>query len=202
LCSTALFLSTVASAGCGDENETTAVTPSTSDAGSNECAPAPPAAKPAASCEVTIESPPVGSANHLPEGTQITYCSNPPSSGPHYPVWADFQVYDKPIEWPYLVHSMEHGSVVLLYKCDAPGCPEIVADLVKVRDNAAADPLCSAGTKRIIVAPSTTILTKVAAAAWGKTYQADCVDMPTLEAFVRDNYAKGPENICVPGRTF
>ncbi len=75
---------------------------------------------------------------------------------------------------------------------------------MKVRDNAVADPVCAphGGTKRIIIAPSKTIPTKVAAAAWGKTYKAACVDMPTLEAFVRDDYAKGPENLCDPGRTF
>ena len=158
--------------------------------------------KPAASCDVTIESPPISGATHVPEGTAIAYCSNPPSSGNHYPVWAAYQEYSAPVEWPYLVHSMEHGAVVLLYKCAPPGCPEIVEQLVKVRDNAAADPLCVNGGKRIIIAPSATITTKVAAAAWGKTYQAACVDMPTLEAFVRDNYAKGPENLCNPGRTF
>ena len=192
---------------CGDDD----VSPATpGDAGTGEaaapvCAQTPAPEKPAASCEVTIESPPVGSsARHLAPGTPIAYCSNPPSSGDHYGEWASFQEYSAPVEWPYLVHSMEHGAVVLLYKCDPPGCPEIVDELKKVRDNAAPDADCIriGGTNRIIIAPSTTIATKVAAAAWGKTYRAPCVDMPTLEAFVRDNYAKGPENICAPGRTF
>jgi len=182
-------------------------TPSIHDAGTGEaaapvCAQAPAPVKPAASCEVTLESPPLAGATHVPEGTALAYCSNPPSSGNHYPVWAAFQEYTAPVAWPYLVHSMEHGAVVLLYKCDPPGCPEIVDELRKVRDNAAADPLCAAGTKRIIIAPSSTIATKVAAAAWGKTYQAACIDLPTLEAFVRDNYAKTPENICYAGRAF
>jgi hypothetical protein len=42
----------------------------------------------------------------------------------------------------------------------------------------------------------------VAAAEWGKTYTAPCVDVPTLTAFVHDTYGKGPEAICAPGRTF
>ncbi|MBX3209673.1 MAG: DUF3105 domain-containing protein [Labilithrix sp.] len=158
--------------------------------------------KPAASCEVTIESPPIAGVRHVPEGTPLTYCSNPPSSGDHYAVWAAFQQYSAPVDWPYLVHSMEHGGVVLLYKCDPPGCPEIVDALVKVRDEAAADAICTDGSKRIIIAPSPTIPTKVAAAAWGKTYRADCVDAPTLSAFVGENVGKGPENLCAPGRTF
>jgi hypothetical protein len=186
---------------CGDDETSTPVDAG-GEAAAPACAQAPAPQKPAASCNVTLESPPVGGAKHVPEGTPVAYCSNPPSGGDHYPVWADFREYTAPVDWPYLVHSMEHGAVVLLYKCDPPGCPDVVAQLKKVRDDAAADPLCAAGTKRIIIAPSTTILTKVAAAAWGKTYQADCVDETTLEAFVRDNYAKGPENFCNPGRTF
>lgn len=190
---------TLLSIACGDDDSAVG---SPVDTTAPVCAATPPADKPAASCDVTIESPPISGAAHVPEGTTIAYCSNPPSSGDHYPVWAAFQEYSAPVEWPYLVHSMEHGAVLLLYKCDPPGCPELVEQLVKVRDDAAVDPLCTEGVKRIIIAPSTTIATKVAAAAWGKTYQAACVDIPTLEAFVRDNYAKGPENLCATGRTF
>lgn len=189
---------------CGDDDDASPKDGATGDASAPVCAEMPPPEKPAAACNVTIESPPIAGNKHLPEGTAITYCTTPPSSGDHYGNWASFQEYSAPIEWPYLVHSMEHGAVVLLYKCDPPGCPDVVEQLRKVRDNAAADPVClrSGGTKRFIIAPSTTITTKVAAAAWGKTYQADCVDMPTLETFARDNYAKGPEDLCIPGRTF
>ena len=191
---------------CGDDDDGASPGPdagTSGDASAPVCAETPAPEKPSASCEVTIESPPISGNQHLSEGTQITYCSNPPSSGPHYPVWAAFQEYSAPVEWPYLVHSLEHGAIVLLYKCEQ-ACPEIVDQLKAVRDNAAADPLCAAygGGKRIIIAPSTTIATPVAAAAWGKTYQAACVDMPTLEAFARDNYAKGPEDLCIAGRTF
>jgi Protein of unknown function (DUF3105) len=201
----AAALSLFSMVACGDDEGST--NQPTDGGGSGEaaapkCAPTPPPQKPSASCDVTIESPPEsGANNHVPEGTQLAYCSNPPSSGTHYPVWAAFQEYSAPVPWPYLVHSLEHGAVALFYKCDG-ACPEVVEQLRKVRDNAAADPACAAGTKRIIIAPSDSIPTKVAAAAWGKTYQAACVDMPTLEAFVRDNYAKTVENICNPGRTF
>jgi len=168
-----------------------------------QCAPTPQATKPAASCDVTIEAPPLVAVQHVPEGSTIDYCSNPPSSGPHYPIWAAFQEYSAPVEWPYLVHSMEHGAVVLLYKCDPPGCADVVDQLRKIRDDLAADPTCSPPTRvRVIIAPSTTIRTRVAAAAWGATYQAACLDAPTLSAFVADHYRKGPEDLCAAGRTF
>ena len=41
------------------------------------------------------------------------YDSNPPSSGPHYPIWADFKEYATPVPDGYLVHAEEHGAVLL-----------------------------------------------------------------------------------------
>lgn len=187
---------------CGNGSDGSAAT---QDAGPVVCANAPAPQKPAAACDVEIGSPPVPAVRHVPEGTALSFCSNPPSGGSHYPIWANFQEFEKPVDWGYLVHSMEHGAVVLLYKCDAVdagGCPAVLDAFHKVRDEAAPDPLCTAGTKRIIIAPSPTIPTMVAAAAWGKTYTAPCVDLPTLSAFVRDNYGKGPEQLCAPGTTF
>jgi hypothetical protein len=156
-------------------------------------------------CAVTLSTPGLQqpASKHLPEGTEITYCTNPPTSGPHYPVWADFKEYTQPVPWPYLVHSEEHGGVLLLYKCDQP-CPDVVDQLRAVRDRAAADPTCEAqgrpGQKRIVIAPSSTIPTRVAAAAWAAMYTADCADGPTLDEFVKTKGRNGPEDLCVEGR--
>ena len=188
---------------CGSDNASP-TNVGNNDAG-NECAAFETKKVPGA-CEVTTQGYSIAGRNHIPEGTPVTYCSNPPSSGDHYPVWANFQEYTTPVPWPYLVHDLEHGAVLLLYKCDAStdasaGCPEVVDQLRSIRNAAAVDPSCDTGVKRIIIAPSPTIPTKIAASAWGYTYQADCLDEPTLTAFVHDNYAKGPEDICAAGRT-
>lgn len=45
------------------------------------------------------------------------YSSNPPTSGPHFPVWAKSGSYDRLISDGYLIHSMEHGYVVIWYDC-------------------------------------------------------------------------------------
>jgi hypothetical protein len=195
-------------AGCGSDEP---APPATTGPGVGSqpltCAQSPPPEKPAASCDVTIEKPPEVAVQHIKEGSVILYCSNPPSSGPHYPVWAGFQEHTQPMDSaelaPYLVHSLEHGAVALFYKCEPGSCPEVVDALKKIRDGVVTDSLCSATTRvRVIISPSRTIKTKVAAAAWGATYQAACVDEPSLAAFVKDRYAKGPENLCVDGRSF
>jgi hypothetical protein len=203
------FSFVVACSSSDDDDKKAAATPTPgvgADAGPASCAPdiAPPETR-QVSCAVTLATPGFQqpASKHEPEGTQITYCSNPPTSGPHYAVWADFKEYDKEVPWPYLVHSEEHGGVLLLYKCETP-CPDVVEALRAVRDRAAADPTCQGQSrpdvKRIVIAPSTTIPTRVAAAAWGATYTADCVDGPTLDEFVKTKGQNGPENLCFAGR--
>jgi hypothetical protein len=178
-------------------------TSGTADAGADRRLPGP--IHPAASCPVTIETPELLPGTHVPEGTVITYNSNPPSSGPHYPVWANFQEYMAPLDEGYLVHSLEHGAIARLYKCDptTDACKVTIDSLRKIRDAMPTDPMCDPAIRvRFVIAPFPKLDTPVAAVAWGITYKADCVDVPTLTAFAKDNYARSTENICAPGRSF
>jgi hypothetical protein len=157
-----------------------------------------------ASCQVVIDTPPLLAGEHVPEGTAITWSSNPPSSGPHYPIWANYQEFDKPVDRGYLVHSMEHGGVVLFYKCDADAasCDADVTGLRQVRDAVPADPLCSPPIKnRIVIVPDPLLDVPIAAAAWGWTYKAPCLDVPTLTQFAKDHVTLGTEDTCAPGKT-
>ncbi len=162
----------------------------------------------AAACNVRLASPPLMTTVHVPQGAVVVYNSNPPSSGPHYATWANFQEYPQPVDDRYLVHSMEHGAVLLLYNCaDLSGdagvtCPELADALRAVRDAVPTDPLCDPSIRvRVILAPRPANDVTVAAAAWGATYRADCVDATSLAQFISAHYAMGPENFCDPGQT-
>jgi hypothetical protein len=158
----------------------------------------------ASACNVRLDAPPIVESPHVPEGTAVTYASNPPSSGPHYPVWANFQELTHPVDDGYLVHSLEHGAVLLLYRCDLldAACADVVATLRAVRDAVPTDPLCDPAIRvRVIIAPRPANDAAIAASAWGFTYRADCVDPASLAKFVADHYAKAPENVCAPGST-
>lgn len=54
---------------------------------------------------------------HVPDGTIVEYNSNPPTSGKHYGDWTRAGVYDKPVSDGHLVHSLEHGYVIISYNC-------------------------------------------------------------------------------------
>ncbi len=163
---------------------------------------------PEASCLVTIESPPLLPGSHVDFDADIQWSSNPPSSGPHYPIWAAYQTYTTPVPRGFYVHDEEHGGVILLYNCadsgDA-GCPDVAAALQKASDSIPDDPLCTSAGEgvrvRTVITPDPLIDVPVAAAAWGWTYKAACVDLPTLEAFANAHYGMGPEVLCANGTT-
>lgn len=143
------------------------------------------------------------SAIHKTDCTPITYATNPPSGGNHWGKWVAFKKYTVQVPREMYVHNMEHGAVVLSYRCD-DGCPDVVAALGQVFDEAAGDPLCvSLGGEakaRLVLTPDPKLDTPIAASAWGATYTATCLDPASLTEFVSANYGKGPEQLCNPGQ--
>jgi len=143
--------------------------------------------------------------DHVATNDGVTYNSNPPSSGPHCGALGRYAVFgqSKPLPSCNYLHNMEHGAVVLLYKC-AGECPEIVAALSGVRDQIV-DSECTF-TKRVILTPDPNLNTLVAAAAWTTTWTSDCVNddaLASLTTFIRDNLGgagSAPEgNLCGDG---
>ncbi|MFI5695993.1 DUF3105 domain-containing protein [Kribbella sp. NPDC051586] len=78
----------------------------------------------AASCDAITNDEAAGTLDHRPDGEKILYSVSPPSSGPHYAVWAPFDkkfysMGDRPpVE--NLVHNLEHGYTILWYRDTLP----------------------------------------------------------------------------------
>jgi len=152
-------------------------------------------------CEVVVtHGIKIPGAKHVDPCTPVKYATNPPSGGDHWPIWAAFKAYTIPVPREMYVHDMEHGGVVLAYRCSG-ACPDVVAMLTDVEETTKADPACiQAGIKaRVVLTPDPKLETPVAAAAWGSTYVATCLDPASLKQFVKDSYGKGTENICGGG---
>ncbi|HEY2365632.1 MAG TPA: DUF3105 domain-containing protein, partial [Polyangiaceae bacterium] len=113
------------------------------------------------------------------------------------------------------------GAIDFLYKCDAidagtsddggdggdggdagDPCSAVVEQLRLAVASIPTDPSCDPSIRvRFVLTPDPLIDHPIAAAAWGWTYNADCVDLATLEAFANAHYRQGPEDFCANGTT-
>ncbi len=124
---------------------------------------------------------------HVTDNASVAYNSNPPSSGPHCGTWLAYRVYapGSPAPRCNWLHNLEHGAVVLVYRCPS-GCPEIVAELEKAISEVSAR--CQ--PKPVILTPDDELDTTVAAAAWGATWRSSCLDAAaraSLVAFIQEH---------------
>jgi hypothetical protein len=156
----------------------------------------------ASPCDPVATNVPHAQGVHIPTTETPTYETNPPASGPHYPIWALWsRIYDQPVPRGYYVHNQEHGGVTILYNCPS-GCPDVEADLAALVASLPRDPSCtSPRTGRWMVTPDPLLPpgVTVAAASWSAIYTASCVDFPTLTRFYNEHEGEGPEDSCAEG---
>lgn len=150
-------------------------------------------------CVVTEDTFTVASAQHVPVCQHVEYGTNPPSGGDHWPVWAHFGSYGAPVPREMYVHDLEHGAIVLSYRCAGP-CPDVIKMLDDVRAKQG-DTFCAAqgAAARIVLTPDSKLDVPVAASAWGATYRATCLDEASLRSFAETHYGHGPEALCADG---
>lgn len=143
-------------------------------------------------------------------GIHVAFCdpltphSNPPTSGPHYPNWAQFGIYDEPIHPGLLLHTLEHSAVALLYNCElvedsGASCDELISELTHFYDDWEEDPLCTAVPHRLVIAPDPELDVPFAAAAWKYHLKGDCFDEETVTEFIHSHYGMNYEDICGSG---
>ena len=131
---------------------------------------------------VTI--PEVG-RNHVREGTPMEYRNDPPTSGTHWDIWVDPGFYDRQQPLGALVHSMEHGHVVIFYGDVGDAVLAVIEDW--------------AGSWRgnwdgVVAVPRPELGGGVDVAAWTHHIRMDEFDSAAAAAFVDRYRGRGPEN--------
>lgn len=140
---------------------------------------------------------------HIAAGTSYSYAYCPPASGPHYgtapdgPI--DFRYYGpgettKPEGW---VHNLEHGGMVVLYRCSG-SCDQATLDqLQQFEANLPASPICGL--------PDWAVVTRfdqmdapVAVIVWDRVLFQQKVDTTQLLGFFKRYADRGPEQQCSP----
>lgn len=139
---------------------------------------------------------------HVSQGTVIDFSTNtnPPASGEHFGIWAQYDRSYASLQRGFWLHNAEHGAIVLLYRD-----PAATADITALEDvvrGYPTDPMCTAPVRNralVVNDPDLPAEIPFAAVAWGVTYSATCVDPAALVQFQRDFYAEAPENFCDDG---
>jgi Protein of unknown function (DUF3105) len=134
-------------------------------------------------------------ADHVELGSEIEYGHNPPASGAHYPIWAQYQPYDEVVPRGYWVHNLEHGAVVFLYGPNAS--EEQQEQLRAVYDALPNDEFC--GTQRALLTEDPLLDDRIAVVAWNWVLEASCVDTDAIIDFVVARRGRGPEGVCNGG---
>lgn len=127
---------------------------------------------------------PITGKNHLPDGTPIQYSTNPPAGGNHYPQPQSAGFYPTPPPDGNLVHSLEHGAVILWYN------PKLLSSeqVNRLKDIYKKAP----GDKDIMVS-RTSMDVPVALTSWGQILKLKTIDKETIDAFFKTNVDRGPE---------
>ncbi|PSQ15149.1 hypothetical protein BRD00_15480 [Halobacteriales archaeon QS_8_69_26] len=135
-----------------------------------------------------VESHPSEGGDHVPESTDPDY-DFPPTSGDHYRTPAFPGFYEKTPALGHLVHSLEHGAIVIYYD------PASTSDDAEqsLREFAAqhTDPWASVVVVENPVEnpESTYVLT-----AWRHSLRMDDYDPEVVRAFIAEYIGRGPEN--------
>jgi hypothetical protein len=126
-----------------------------------------------------------GSGNNHVEG-DVKYHTNPPSGGNHNPTPSPPGIFTADNTPPdsQLVHSLEHGYIIIWYKPDLPS-----TQLDELKSLAGRYP------KDILLVPRASLGQPVAATAWHRRLLCSQTDVQSLESFVTSYRNKGPEKI-------
>lgn len=134
-----------------------------------------------------VEEFPSQGRNHVSTGSQVDYSTTPPTSGPHYGSWTDPGYYTEAQPAGSLVHSLEHGYVVVYYD-PAELTPEAEESL---RTFAAAH---DQQWRAVVVVPNEAIDSPYVLTAWQAMLRMDGYDAETVRAFLAEYLGRGPEH--------
>ena len=128
---------------------------------------------------------------HIPIGTShlVAYATNPPTSGPHYDPSAGPGVYDEPMPDGYLIHSLEHGYVIISHDLSDLPPAEAARTLDELVRIATANELW-----KLIVIPRPGMGQRFALTAWQRIDTFDELDERRIQRFISAWRDKGPEH--------
>jgi hypothetical protein len=134
-----------------------------------------------------VEQFPNEGAQHVSAGTEIEYAQTPPLSGTHYVRATEGGYYQDAQPYGNIVHSLEHGAVVIYY--DPSAINESTTQ--SLREFAATH---NGRWRSVIAVPNSDIDSPYLLTAWRNRLAMDSYDPETVYAFLSEYLGRGPEN--------
>ena len=134
-----------------------------------------------------VISPTDEGRDHIWPDHPVEYKTMPPTSGPHFPDPTAPGFYTTRPAFGYLVHSLEHGSVVIYYD-PSQLSPEIEKSL-RAFVTTSSDPEVG-----IVAVPDAEFKYPFMLTAWDKMLKLDKYDPLVVRAFLAEYLGRGPEN--------
>lgn len=141
--------------------------------------------------------------NHVDTSSKVTYDFCPPTSGSHFsasrlgPIPAAFYGKDDTTVPEGWIHNLEHGDMVVLYRCPE-GCDATAQTALSgLQQQLPASPLCGfpPGTN-VVVTRFDQMPTPYAAVVWGRVFFLDTLDVGALTTFYGQSADRAPEPQC------
>ncbi len=164
---------------------------------------------------------------HISDGMKVNYSTNPPTFGPHYSSWITKGFYETPRFDGNLVHSMEHGYIIIWYDCDKKasalipvayaqdagmtggyeGSPSAsLESMPKAFSDGSCDSLKKGikdlinkfGPHKLIGVPRVGMDHRIILTAWDRIFKLDSLDEAKIKDFISAFRDAGPENTVEP----
>jgi len=140
------------------------------------------------------------------EWGKFKYNSNPPTSGPHDEAWTKAGVYSDPQGDGHLVHSLEHGYVIISHNCEMNKL-EVRSQKLEVGTQSAEmnkecmdfvgklKDLVNKDSWKLILVPRSNLDTNFALTAWTRIdkFKTEDASMDRVNSFISSLRNHGPE---------
>ena len=143
---------------------------------------------------------------------KFEYNSNPPTSGPHDAVWTKAGIYNDPQGDGHLIHSLEHGYIIISHNCFAvqsaslEGEDSLATESAEAEKVAEVDENCldfieklkervEKDSWKLILVPRPNLETEFALTAWTRIdkFNTEDANMDRVESFINALRNQGPE---------
>lgn len=148
---------------------------------------------PVSSAHTAAYSVPDEGHTHVADGAILTPKHQPPSSGNHYASPLPPAAYPNEVPAGNWVHNLEHGYIVVVYRCTGAECSDLASQAKAIFDALPKEPKFN--EVKFVSTSYQTMKPKIAVLAWAKEQDMDVMDQKLISDFYNKYVDHGREDL-------